>query len=231
MSFKKSSPTVPLILCSGALLGALVLWSACASSPVLADSETHVAARVLTPTPTNSEAAPVAEAAAVPLAAQAPTDPPTIATPAAEESSPAEDHRSEVSTLTDARCYALGMIETGNEDDAVGGAGEVSRYQIMPSVWQHYNSSSQYRDPKLSRQVAREHWTTLYDYFKRQAGREPGDFDMYVLWNTRQGYYAGRKFDPARLSAVIRDRAQRFTNLLGEAQRRDLQTAAAMTQR
>ena len=33
------------------------------------------------------------------------------------------------------RRLALGMIETGNRDDEIGGAGEVSRYQIMPSVW------------------------------------------------------------------------------------------------
>lgn len=231
MSFKKSLPAVPLILCSAMLLSVLVLWSARASSPVHAAPETHVEARTLTPAPTNSEAAPAAKAEAVPPSDQAPIIPPEIATPVVEESLPAEDHRSEVSTLNDARCYALGMIETGNEDDAVGGAGEVSRYQIMPSVWKHYSSSHRYRDPELSRQVAQEHWTALYDYFKRQAGREPGDFDMYVLWNTRQGYYAGRKFDPARLHPVIRDRAQRFTNLLEVANRRELQIASAVSAR
>jgi len=37
---------------------------------------------------------------------------------------------------------------------------------------------------------------------------------MYVLWNTHQGYYARRNFDSARLAPAIRDRAQRFVNLV-----------------
>ncbi len=37
---------------------------------------------------------------------------------------------------------------------------------------------------------------------------------MYVLWNTRYGYYASKGFKPARLNPVVRDRAQRFANLV-----------------
>jgi hypothetical protein len=62
--------------------------------------------------------------------------------------------------------------------------------------------------------VAQQHWLTLYTTFKKQAQREPSDFDMYVLWNTRYGYYAGKGFKPERLNAVVRDRAQRFVNLV-----------------
>ena len=112
------------------------------------------------------------------------------------------------------RQFALSMIESGVNDDAVGQAGEVSRYQIMPSVWRHYTGSRQYRDPFVSLSVARQHWADLYASFKRRAHREPSDFDMYVLWNTRYGYYARHDFKPARLSCVVRDRAQRFVNLV-----------------
>lgn len=112
------------------------------------------------------------------------------------------------------RQLALGMIETGNNDFEIGGAGEVSRYQIMPSVWKHYSRSSRYQNPVVSLAVAQRHWTDLYDRFKRQAHREPTDFDMYVLWNTRYGYYASRGFNPARLSPTVRNRAQRFVNLV-----------------
>ena len=76
--------------------------------------------------------------------------------------------------------FALGMIETGNDDGEIGGAGEVSRYQIMPSVWQCYSPSRNYRDPQVSLALARRHWAVLYDSFKQKAGREPTDFDMYV---------------------------------------------------
>lgn len=112
------------------------------------------------------------------------------------------------------RRFALGMIETGNDDHEIGGAGEVSRYQIMPSVWRQYSSSPRYQDPKTSLEVAQRHWSALYAGFKQQAHREPTDFDMYVLWNTRYGYYANRRFNPDRLHPAVRDRAQRFVNLV-----------------
>ena len=109
---------------------------------------------------------------------------------------------------------ALGMLETGNDDREIGGAGEVSRYQIMPSVWRRYSASRSYGNPQVSLAVAQRHWAVLYGAFKQQAGREPSDFDMYVLWNTHYGYYAARNFNPARLAPVVRDRAQRYVNLV-----------------
>lgn len=116
--------------------------------------------------------------------------------------------------LTTNRLFALGMIESGNDDRGVGPAGEVSRYQIHPAVWRAYSPSRDYHEPEISLYVARQHWTYLTNYFRRKAGREPTDFDMYVLWNTRFGYYAGRSFDPRRLHSVVRDRARRFVNLV-----------------
>jgi hypothetical protein len=118
------------------------------------------------------------------------------------------------SVLNARRQFALGMIETGNKDSVVGRAGEVSRYQIMPGVWHQYSDASSYEDPAASLTVAQQHWLTLYTGFKHQTHREPTDFDMYVLWNTRYGYYANRGFDSRRLSAVVQDRAQRFVNLV-----------------
>lgn len=114
--------------------------------------------------------------------------------------------------------FALGMIETANNDDEIGGAGEVSRYQIMPSVWKHYSDSRNYQDPHISLEVAQQHWSALHTFFKKQTHREPTDFDMYVLWNTRYGYYASKGFNPARLNLVVRDRAQRFANLVARGQ-------------
>jgi hypothetical protein len=112
------------------------------------------------------------------------------------------------------RRMALGMIETGNRDDEIGGAGEVSRYQIMPSVWRQYSQSQNYRNPDVSLAVAQKHWARLYAGFVRQAHRQPNDFDMYVLWNTHYGYYASKGFNPNRLCSAVRDRAQRYVNLV-----------------
>ncbi len=112
------------------------------------------------------------------------------------------------------RRLALGMIETGNRDDEIGGAGEVSRYQIMPSVWHQYSQSQNYQNPYVSLTVAQKHWARLYTTFVKKAHREPTDFDMYVLWNTHYGYYASKGFNPNRLAPAVRDRAQRYVNLV-----------------
>lgn len=122
--------------------------------------------------------------------------------------------QSDVSMLDERRQFALGMIETGNNDREIGGAGEISRYQIMPAIWHQFTSSRSYRNPVVSQSVAQQLWTSLYYQFKQSAHREPTDFDMYVLWNTRYGYYASRGFNPRRLGPTVRDRAQRFVNLV-----------------
>ena len=118
------------------------------------------------------------------------------------------------SVLDARRLFALSQIETGGDDKEIGRRGEVSRYQIMPSVWRHYSDSQSYRDPETSSLVAQQHWTALYKAFKEQAHREPTDFDMYVLWNTHYGFYAKHGFDPERLGVTVRDRAQRYVNLI-----------------
>ena len=141
----------------------------------------------------------------------------TVALPApvavAQDAAPVADNPG---LLDERRRFALGMIETGNDDREIGGLGEISRYQIMPSVWRRYSSSRRYHDPATSTEVAQQQWTALHDYFKQQTRREPTDFDMYVLWNTRYGYYARHGFKPARLDAAVRDRAERFVNLVGQ---------------
>jgi hypothetical protein len=112
------------------------------------------------------------------------------------------------------RMFALAMIETGENDQEIGGDGEISRYQLSPKVWKCYTASEDYTDPEVSLQVASHHWNYLANYFKKKTGREPDDFDMYVLWNTRFGYYARKGFSKQEISPVVRDRAERFVNLV-----------------
>jgi len=122
---------------------------------------------------------------------------------------------SEVPLMMDERrLFALGMIESGNDDRGVGAAGEISRYQIQPSVWKSYSGSKRYQEHEIARDVASQHWNHLAGYFRQKTGRDPSDFDMYVLWNTRFGYYANRSFDPNQIHFTVRDRARRFVNLV-----------------
>jgi hypothetical protein len=108
---------------------------------------------------------------------------------------------------------ALSMIESGDNDRAIGAAGEVSRYQIRPYVWRRYTVSRAYRDPRVAKTVAESHMTYLETMFVQATGREPTDFDRYVLWNGGPTYYAHIGFRAARVCRTIRGRAERFVNL------------------
>ena len=108
---------------------------------------------------------------------------------------------------------ALSLIESGNNDAAVGSLGEVSRYQIKPRIWREYSSSRAWRDSRVSSQVAENYLKSLEETFTRRAGRAPTDFDLYVLWNAGPAYYAKVGFSAARVHPVVRERAQRYVNL------------------
>jgi len=108
---------------------------------------------------------------------------------------------------------AISMIETADRDWVVGSAGERSRYQIMPKVWSSYTSSREYRNPQLARAVAERHLASLEETFLKATGREPSDFDRYVLWNGGPTYYAKINYDAKRVHPVIRERAERYVNL------------------
>ncbi len=108
---------------------------------------------------------------------------------------------------------AISMIESGNNDFAIGGAGEVSRYQIKPRVWRSYTDREAYENQKLSGWVAGQYLSFLESAFEKGAGHPPTDFDLYVLWNAGLAYYKRIGFSSHRVLPVIRERAQRFVNL------------------
>jgi hypothetical protein len=108
---------------------------------------------------------------------------------------------------------AISMIETADRDGVVGKAGERSRYQIMPRVWSSYTSSRDYKNPQVAQAVAGRHLAVLEDTFRKATGREPSDFDRYVLWNGGPTYYAKIGFSAQRVHPVIRERAERYVNL------------------
>ena len=111
------------------------------------------------------------------------------------------------------RLEAISMIETGDNDSARGGAGEVSRYQLMPRVWRHYTNSDAYGNPQISAGVAQQHLDYLEGWFRGQAGRPPSELEIYVLWNAGPTYYARKHFSVAAVHPSIRERAERFVNL------------------
>jgi hypothetical protein len=100
------------------------------------------------------------------------------------------------------RWEALAMIESGKNDCAIGSVGEVSRYQIRPEFWPGGNP----QNPQVALSVAQKTMQSRLNRFVRRHNRQPNDFEFYVLWNAP--YQTGRP------SAVVKERAQRFANLV-----------------
>jgi len=115
--------------------------------------------------------------------------------------------------------WALGQIETGassptreTADFRQGSQGEVSRYQILPKVWQRYGGPLDYTDPAAAWLVAKQILDERAQVFRTATGREPTPFDLYALWNA-PNQYASVGYQPERLSPRVIDRATRFQNL------------------
>ncbi|HVU28709.1 MAG TPA: hypothetical protein VHG71_13390 [Verrucomicrobiae bacterium] len=100
------------------------------------------------------------------------------------------------------RWTALSMIESGDNDYAVGAAGEVSRYQIKPEFWPGGDPS----DASAALATARQIMHVRVKTFERIHGRAPNDYEFYILWN------APGQVDRPR--AVVGERAHRFENLI-----------------
>ncbi|MGH7940143.1 MAG: hypothetical protein ACREE6_09420 [Limisphaerales bacterium] len=99
------------------------------------------------------------------------------------------------------RWAALSMIESGDNDSAIGSLGEVSRYQIRPYLWPGGNP----HNAGVALDAAQKIMRPRVARFERTHNRAPTDFEFYVLWNAPQ-----EVDHPCR--AVAR-RAQRFANL------------------
>src|SRR5579863_1809237 len=100
------------------------------------------------------------------------------------------------------RWAALSMIESGNDDSAIGSLGEVSRFQIRPYLWPGGNP----QNAGVALDVARKIMKQRIARFEHTHNRAPSDFEFYVLWNAPQEVN-----HPCR--AVVK-RAERFANLV-----------------
>jgi len=100
------------------------------------------------------------------------------------------------------RWVALSMIESGDNDYAVGTCGEISRYQIKPEFWPGGDPSDAHAALATARQIMSER----VEAFERAHNRAPSDYEFYILWN------APGQVDHPR--TVVRERARRFENLI-----------------
>jgi len=105
------------------------------------------------------------------------------------------------------RVSALSMIETGDNDRAVGRAGEISRYQVRKNEWQSVTNSVTYSDSETAKVVLLQIMDRRIHSFQATFGRSPTDFEFYALWNAPTQALQGR------VSPRVAERCQRFANL------------------
>jgi hypothetical protein len=105
------------------------------------------------------------------------------------------------------RWSALSQIESGDDDRAVGSAGEISRYQIKPGLWRRYApANADWTNPANALSVARQAMQERCAAFERAMHRPPTDTEFYILWNA-----------PAQIERpgkAVLYRAKRFCNLV-----------------
>jgi hypothetical protein len=115
---------------------------------------------------------------------------------------------------------ALAEIETGATtpkkskfDHMRGRNKEVSRYQILPRVWREYGGNLDYTNPDVAWKVTLKILEDRRKDFQKATGTDWDPFWLYAMWNAPHQCRTA-KFDPRKLSPVVRDRAQRFSNLV-----------------
>jgi hypothetical protein len=121
--------------------------------------------------------------------------------------------------------HVLAEFETGATrptfcaaDRKVGTKREVSRFQILPSVWQEYSRSRDYQNPEVAWQVAARILSDREREFREATGRTWEPLDLYIMWNA-PGHYRKVGWNRSRVSRVVMERAQRFANLMEERTR------------
>jgi hypothetical protein len=100
------------------------------------------------------------------------------------------------------RWAALSMIESGDDDGAVGPGGEISRFQICPDLW----PGGDPQDAKISLAAAQDIMHPRLDAFQKSHKRAATDFEFYVLWNA--------PWQADHPSKAVTERARRFANLV-----------------
>jgi hypothetical protein len=120
------------------------------------------------------------------------------------------------------RTAALSMLETGNNDHAVGSAGEISRYQVRKTEWRSVTNSPNYSDSETARKVMLHIMDKRVQAFKARFGHAPSDYEYYALWNAPSQAMEGK------LSSAVAARCERFANLCAR-DRKPVQLATIKT--
>ena len=113
---------------------------------------------------------------------------------------------------------ALADVESGGNDRAIGSKGEVSAFQILPSIWNAHSdmpcSLYHVQNRTKSIRVARKLNSYNLCVYKKDTGNLPQAYDMYVMWNYGVTKYKKMGYDRTKLPKKVKERAERFINTL-----------------
>jgi hypothetical protein len=111
----------------------------------------------------------------------------------------------ETKRSTDAqRLSALSAVESGHNDRAIGPRGEVSRYQILPSVWRRFGGGTNPRVPGGASVVALSVMRPRIATFTSKHHREPTESEWYLLWHCPARVDRPRPSDSAKATRFHR---------------------------
>ena len=94
------------------------------------------------------------------------------------------------------------MLESGDNDKAIGPGGEISRFQIQRVLW----PGGDPQDAQVALAAAQELMRSRLEEFEKSYKRPATDFEFYILWNA-----------PRRIqhpTTRVMERARRFANLV-----------------
>lgn len=119
---------------------------------------------------------------------------------------------SEMQSEINAKLRAISGIESGDNDNCIGKAGERGRYQLTRAAWKKAsNDPFDYAfDRASSYAAAYNHLTTLEVKFRKRFNRWPSPQETYAMW--RLGY-AGLSRRNLKVPASIKDSCIRYENL------------------
>lgn len=102
--------------------------------------------------------------------------------------------------MTNLLLIALSALESGHRPAAIGPAGEVSRFQVLPRIWRAHRGGNPRSDSEAIR-VASEIMR------QRTRGCEVAPRDWYLLWHCPGRYRRGT------VTRADVELAERFENL------------------
>jgi len=105
------------------------------------------------------------------------------------------------------RWAALSMLESGDNDKAIGPGGEISRFQIQSVLW----PGGDPKDAEAAKSAAQKIMKARLEEFSQSYKRPATDFEFYILWNA-PSYLSAKATKP--IPAKVADRARRYANLV-----------------